>query len=108
MAFKDYLEKDTNCFVNNEEFASLHTIEGIEIECVVEDSEFGQVNQGASLGIMSWSKRIFVSTNRLLENNIERKGYGAYLTLDELSYKVISWGEDSGMSEILLCVSMEY
>lgn len=96
MSFKDQLEKDIGCFINSDEFADTHSINGKEIECVLMCADKDtDINLQSKKGIITAYKNIIIQS-RLLERGIPRPN--EYLELDGTLFKVSDSSEIEGLA----------
>lgn len=104
MSFKEILEKDLDTFMNPDEFAEVHLIEGKNVLCIIDSDVLEQRQGGTEFGICETNIQIYVKISELQLNRIEKKGYGAHLEVDGKMYTVMSWNENKGVSSIALSV----
>lgn len=65
MNFKEQLALDNKVFLNLDEFADLHTFDGKEVTCIVDDDYVDQQNVKAGLGTVAGIKCIHLSLSEL-------------------------------------------
>ncbi len=99
MSFKEMLKSDIeNVFLNTDEFASTHTIEGKEITCIFDDEALRERQSGSELGVSESDVLIFAHTDDLPS----KKGAGEHVNVDGIEYIVNTWDENMGMTQIAL------
>ena len=106
MSFKDTIKNDIkNVFLNLSEFADMHTLNGKEIQLVIDDDMLdGEVNvkmhgstQYTSSGLYSGGIAIYVS-----RDDFGKPKPNSLLELDGKRYIVISSSEQDGMLKIVI------
>ena len=100
-AFKDMVAKDRDILLNADEFGEEHEIDGKNVVCVIYDSELKESAGAAEYSVSKSCKTLFAKC----EDLPKKKGYGAELMVDGIPYMVQTWGEDMGMSEIVLSIA---
>ncbi len=99
MSFKEQIQKDLDTvFLNLEEFAELHRIEGVEIAVVVDNDQLNKLKKGQILGL--------VEADLLLmgkESNFPADMKpGRLLNVDGRELIVATSGTDMGLIEVAL------
>lgn len=103
MNFKNMLKFDIeNVFMNTDELAAKHYIEGVEITCIVDDEALRERQSGSELGVSESSLLIFAHTSDLPY----KKGAGEHINLDGREYIVDTWDENLGITQIALTQSI--
>lgn len=103
-SFKDFLEYDNDVFINSEEFAETHTVNGKEMDIVVDDDLSKERNNKTtdSQGLYTSEKTLFIKKDDYGEKPVI---YGT-LNLDGDIY-TISDVEDDGSMYIIDLVANE-
>lgn len=97
MSFKDEIAADIDAvFLNMEEFAEKHHVEGKIISCVV-DSNKGQPKSDGNMYDLAEADFVVIAKSTDLP---ARKEAGSVLNLDGRELTVTSWDEQSGMAVI--------
>lgn len=97
--FKDMLNGDIdNVFLNTDELASKHNIEGKEITCIFDDEALRERQAGAELGVSESSLLIFAKTSDLPFKKEPKE----ILNVDHKEYTIDAWDENMGMTQIAL------
>lgn len=101
--FKAQLKADIDAiFLNFEEFAELHDIEGRPIKAVVDVPIFGE-SANASVGLSECDLLLFAKVEELPRI----RPAGESLNVDGREFTIISWREDFGVAEIQLTQQMQ-
>ena len=95
--FKDFLAADLATFMNPDEFAETHDIDGQQIACIVDSDILKERGQSVP-GVYAGGKMLFVKTSDLEDRPVP----GQYLRLDGKLYVVADCNESGGMLEITL------
>lgn len=85
-------------FLNTDEYASLHFVEGEEISIVISSDQNIPLPKGYTLGISDNSITIFGATSDLPN----QRSVGESLNIDGGEYIIEDWSNDMGMSMIRL------
>lgn len=101
--FKEQLETDLDVFINADEFAETHSINGVETVCVLQGlttkEQLTKANNTPSFdGISGITRVLHVKTADMLEKVIE----GNAIDVDGETYRVGDSVEDMGMTTITL------
>ena len=101
--FKEQLEADLGTFVNDEEFAELHTVNGIEVSCVLEGLTTKEMltkanNTPSYDGISGTTRILHIRTADMQE----RVTHGNAVDVDGEMYRVGNVVEDMGLTTITL------
>ena len=98
---KDYIKDfDLDTFINMDEFADDHTIDGEIIKCVVDTDIFDErstLSGDRSGGVFKDTISIFIKMS-----DIEKPLIDEMMTVDEDDYRVVEVKENMGMYEIEL------
>lgn len=99
MNFKERIRQDIDTvFLNLEEFAELHRIEGKEIPIVIDNNELTKLKQGQILGLVDADMLIF---GRCVDFPDDMNP-GRLLNVDGREMIVTNTGVDMGMIEVAL------
>ena len=99
MTFKDQIARDLdNVFLNLDEFAEVHRIEGKRIPVVIDDDAFVKLKQGQILGMVEADLLIFAK----VEDLPPEKAPGSLLNVDGRECIVNAWGSSNGLAEVAL------
>jgi hypothetical protein len=94
----DYFSSDLNSFINQDEFAELHTINGVELPCVVDNDQLKERSRKEYDGITVGEVLFFIKKSDFgdrLEN-------GTPIIFDKRQMYVFDTREDMGLYEIIL------
>lgn len=94
--FKDQIKNDIDTFINLDEFAEEHRIEGKHLKCVVDEDEFRQRARGSEYATAESGLTIYVRT----EDIQHRKSPLSALNVDGREYTVINWESTMGVETI--------
>lgn len=99
---KDYLSSDLDTFLNTDEFAETHDIDGRQVDCVIDIDILQQLkykDQQASYdGVYNSTKVLFVKAADMPDRPVS----GQHIRVDGKLYLVKDCPEDGGMLEITL------
>ena len=96
MRFKDQLALDTAVFLNAEEFADIHDIDGEQVTCVF-DNDIFQKGQAVD-GVYNSAKKLFIKASDLPDRPV----FGQRIRVDGELYLVADSTENMGILEITL------
>lgn len=97
--FKDMVAADrATTFLNLDEFAETHTVEGSSITAIVDEYALKERRDGADLSIADGTLLLFART----EDLPDERPAGATLNLDGCEYIVVDWAVDMGLASITL------
>jgi hypothetical protein len=97
--FQKMLEDDIrDVFLNLDEFAARHNVEGREITIVMAPNQQLSMSGGYTLGVSESSISVHVAAADLPQ----RKEAGETLNIDGREYIIDQWNEHQGMAEIML------
>lgn len=97
--FKDYLAADLNTFLNQDEFAEPHNIDGVEMPVITDSDILKERPQKPNVdGVYTGEITVFVRSTDLPDRPVK----GQHLRLDEGLYMVLQCTESNGMLEITL------
>lgn len=91
MTFKEMLEEDKNVFLNSDEFGEIHTLNGSEIICIVEDK---RKSNSKYVSLNKYEVIIYCSSDDI---SIER---GEMVDFDEEQMLVKEMKSEHGISKI--------
>lgn len=96
--FKDMVAADRDAvFLNLDEFAEQHRVEGKMIVAVTDESIFG-ASGAASIGLAEYDLIVYVK----VEDLPRKRPTGESLNVDGREFSIVSWREDCGIAEIQL------
>lgn len=99
MSFKEQIQQDLDAvFLNLDEFAELHRIEGTEIAVVVDSDRLNKLKQGQILGLVE-ADMLLMGRASDFPANLEP---GRLLNVDGRELIVASSGKDMGLVEVAL------
>ena len=99
MSFKEQILKDLdNVFLNLDEFAELHRIEGVQIAVVVDSDMLSKLKQGQILGLVE-ADMLLLGRETDFPANLEP---GRLLNVDGRELIVEKSGTDMGLVEVAL------
>lgn len=97
MSFKDELEADLEAvFLQADEFAAPHRIEGQEVLCVVDNDKGNRKGDGGMYDLAEMDYTIMAKT----EDLPARKEPGSLLNLDGKELTIGTWDEQEGLTII--------
>lgn len=99
MSFKEQLQRDLDTvFLNLDEFAELHFIEGKEIAVVMDDDQLNKLKKGQILGLVE-ADMLLMGRVADFPANLEP---GRLLNVDGRELVVAASGKDMGLAEVAL------
>ena len=99
MSFKEQIMKDLDdVFLNLDDFAELHRIEGNEIAVVVDDDQLNKLKQGHILGLVE-ADMLLMGKAADFPANLEP---GRLLNVDGRELIISASGKDMGLAEVAL------
>lgn len=99
MSFKAQIQDDIErVFINLDDFAESHTIEGTTVMCVVDDNAQARVKQGRILGMVEADVILFGKA----EDFPYTRGPEELMNVDGKEMIVVKWAEAMGVVEIAL------
>lgn len=94
--FHELVSADLDIFLNLDEIAETHTVDGSEVVCVLEDAT---INGADGWRMLSESTvKLYAKTT----NFTRRRLRGETIHIDGVGYEVITWNEEMGMTRIEL------
>ena len=98
-SFKDQVARDLDAvFLNLDEFAELHRVEGVEIPVIVDDDQLTKLKQGQILGLVEADMLLFGKASDF-PSDLDP---GRLLNVDGREMLVELSGCDMGMVEVAL------
>lgn len=99
MSFKEQIQKDLdNVFLNLDEFAEKHRVEGVEIAVVVDNDQMNKLKQGQILGLVEADMLLM---GRAVDFPADLEP-GRLLNIDGRELIIENSGEDMGLVEVAL------
>lgn len=98
MNFKEQIERDLDVFLNLDEFAELHRVEGVKIAVVVDDDQLNKLKQGQILGLVE-ADMLLMGRESQLPARLEP---GRLLNVDGREMLVTNSGKAAGLVEVAL------
>lgn len=96
MGFKDHVASDSKVFMNTDEFADIHDIDGQQIGCIFDDDTYQQ--QKSQDGVHENVALLFVKASALPDRPVPRQ----HMWIDGELRIVRKCVENAGMLEITL------
>ena len=101
-AFRDMVKADRdNVFLNLDEFADEHDVDGNVIRVSLQDEQIEEGSQGQGLSALGLSDSTLVMYAKTEDLN-GRKMAGETLYIDDVGYTVITWLEEMGITTVIL------
>ena len=98
MSLKDEIANDlTGVFLDIDEFAETHLVEGKEILCVLDNDSLKARQGSAEIGIDESTLLLFAQVE-----DLPKKQKGGLLNVDHKEYIIDDWKVNFGMAEIVL------
>lgn len=98
MTLKDEIANDLNgVFLDIDEFAETHLVEGKEIKCVIDNDSLKNRQGSAEIGIDESTLLLFAQVE-----DLPKKQKGGLLNVDHKEYMIDDWKVNFGMAEIVL------
>lgn len=98
MNFKEQIERDLDVFLNLDEFAENHRVEGKEITVVVDDDQLNELKQGQILGLVE-ADMLLMGRESDFPARLEP---GRLLNVDGREMLVTNSGTAAGLVEVAL------
>ena len=99
MSFKEQIQQDlVSVFLNLDEFAELHRVEGVQIAVVVDNDQLNKLKQGQILGLVE-ADMLLMGREADFPANLEP---GRLLNVDGRELLVENSGKDMGLVEVAL------
>lgn len=99
MSFKDQIEKDlVDVFLNTEEFAEFHRVEGARIAVVVDKDQLNKLKQGQILGLVE-ADMLLMGREVDFPADLDP---GRLINVDGRELIVVDSGKDMGLVEVAL------
>ena len=104
MTLKDEITNDIdNVFLDFEDFAELHLVEGKEILCILDDEALKTRQGSAEIGIDESTLLLFAKVE-----DLPKRKKGGLLNVDHKLYMIDDWKVNFGMAEIALHQNVSY
>ena len=94
--FHELVKADLDIFLNLDEIAETHAVDGEEMVCVLEDSTINGADGWRMLS--EATVKLYAKT----ENLPKRRVRGESLYIDGVGYEVVTWNEEMGMTRVEL------
>lgn len=99
MSFKEQILKDLDAvFLNVDEFAEYHRVEGVQIPVVVDSDQLNKLKQGQILGLIE-ADMLLMGRETDFPRDLEP---GRLLNVDGRELIVVNSGKDMGLVEVAL------
>lgn len=99
MSFKDQILKDLDAvFLNVDEFAEYHRVEGAEIPVVVDSDQLNKLKKGQILGLVE-ADMLLMGRETDFPRDLDP---GRLLNVDGRELIVVNSGKDMGLAEVAL------
>lgn len=98
MNFKEQIERDLDVFLNLDEFAEVHRVEGVKITVVVDDDQLNKLKQGQILGLVE-ADMLLMGRESDFPARLEP---GRLLNVDGREMLVTNSGTAEGLVEVAL------
>ena len=94
--FQELIKADLDVFLNIDEIAETHTVDGKEMVCVLEDAT---INGADGWRMLSESTvKLYAKT----ENFPSRRMRGESIYIDGVGYEIVTWNDEMGMTRMEL------
>ncbi len=99
MGFKEQIRKDIGAvFLNLDEFAELHRIEGAEIPVIVDSDQLNKLKKGQIIGMIE-ADMLLMGREADFPADLEP---GRLLNVDGREMLIVNSGRDMGLAEVAL------
>lgn len=98
MSLKDIIASDLDIFINSDDFAEPHNVDGSVILCVLETDTYMQQSNTIDTGVSEVDAVLFVKTDELAD----KKEYGEHINVDDDTYTVVKCEDNMGMTRMEL------
>lgn len=99
MNFKEQIQRDLDSvFLNLDEFAELHRVEGVQIAVVVDNDQLNKLKKGQILGLVE-ADMLLMGREGDFPEDLEP---GSWLNVDGREMIVANSGKDMGLVEVAL------
>lgn len=99
MSLKDQITKDLDIFINPDEFADYHNIDGEQILCIIDEDNLGPIKKPADYpGVFQSIITVFCKLEELGYRPVKDQA----ISVNNRDYYVLSCAESAGMLEIKL------
>lgn len=96
--FKDVIKSDLDLFLNTDEFAEEHKIDGVLIKVVIDAEGLAENQKGTRMAISESTLKFFAKTSDLGKVRLP----GQKISFDNKLYIVDAWDENMGMTSVFL------
>lgn len=97
-AFKDIVNSDLDIFLNTDEFAEEHKIDGVLTKIVIDAEGLAENQKGTRMAISESSLKFFAKTSDLGKIRLP----GQKISFDNKLYVVDAWDENMGLTSVFL------
>lgn len=101
-AFQDMVMADRDIFLNRDEFASVHRVDGKEITCLLQNEDMDSASGFEGLG------KNAISIQAKTEDMPGARISGDSLNVDGRDYTILRWDEAEGMATVMLYIPVAY
>ena len=95
---KDVIKSDVDLFLNTDEFAEEHKIDGVLIKVVIDAEGLAENQKGTRMAISESTLKFFAKTSDLGKVRLP----GQKISFDNKLYIVDAWDENMGMTSVFL------
>lgn len=95
---KDVIKSDLDLFLNTDEFAEEHKIDGVLIKVVIDAEGLAENQKGTRMAISESTLKFFAKTSDLGKVRLP----GQKISFDNKLYIVDAWDENMGMTSVFL------
>ena len=96
--FKDVIKSDLDLFLNTDEFAEEHKIDGVLIKVVIDAEGLAENQKGTRMAISESTLKFFAKTSDLGKVRLP----GQKISFVNKLYIVDAWDENMGMTSVFL------
>lgn len=105
MTFKEKLQRDLDSvFLNVEEFAEFHRVEGKKIPVIVDNDQLNKLKEGQIIGLIE-ADMLLMGKEKDFPDNLEP---GRLLNVDGREMLIVNSGGDMGLVEVALRQNRTY
>ena len=97
-ALKDVINGDLDLFLNTDDFAEEHKIDGVLIKVVIDADGLAENQKGTRMAISESTIKFFAKTSDLKKTRLP----GQKLSFDNKLYVVDAWDENMGITSVFL------
>lgn len=99
---KDVINGDLDLFLNTDEFAEEHKIDGVLVKVVIDADGLAENQKGTRMSISESSLKFFAKTDDLKKMRLP----GQKISFDNKLYVVDAWDENMGITSVFLSGGM--